>query len=181
MSDLHERDPVPPFGDLVLRGGPNWTAVGFFGMLGGLHLTVAIPSLLEGRYGYVSLIVGSIFVTASLVSYRFRAEVAMLASQRRLRLRTGVGRLVYERSIPFTSVRAVRLTTEPGVRKRTTDSLIELLCHLEDVPCPPTVIPRQQALFMAMAINVPLIKVSEAEAVVTQPSRTDEEVPLRRS
>src|SRR5437870_6850803 len=87
-----ERDPVPPFADLVLRGAPNWTAVWFFAMLGGLHLSVAIPALLEGRWGYVSLIVGTIFVTASAVSYGFRAEVAMLTSQRRLRLRTGVGR-----------------------------------------------------------------------------------------
>jgi hypothetical protein len=181
VSDQRERDPVPPFADLVLRGSPNWTAVGFFGMLGGLHLTVAIPSLLEGRYGYVSLLVGSIFVTASLVSYRFRAEVAMLASQQRLRLRTGVGRLVYERSIPFASVRAVRLTTEPGARRRATDSLIELLCHHEDVACPPTVIPRQQALFLAMAMNVPLIKVSEEERPVPPaPARVEEQAPLRR-
>ena len=149
-----ERDPVPPFADLVLRGAPNWTAVWFFAMLGGLHLSVAIPALLEGRWGYVSLIVGTIFVTASAVSYGFRAEVAMLTSQRRLRLRTGVGRFVYERFIPFKSVRAVRLMTEPGVRARTTQSLIELLCHGEDVPCPPTTIPRQQALFMAMAMDV---------------------------
>jgi len=181
VSDQRERDPVPPFADLVLRGGPNWTAVGFFGLLGGLHLTVAVPSLIEGRYGYVSLIVGSIFITASLVSYRFRAEVAMLASQRRVRLRTGIGRLVYERSIPFGNVRAVRLTTEPGVRARSTESLIELLCHHEDVPCPPTTIPRQQALFLAMAMNVPLIKVSEEErAVPPMPTRVEDEAPLRR-
>src|SRR5215213_6060472 len=104
-----EREPAPAFADLILRTGPNWTAVWFFAMLGGLHLTVAIPALLEGRWGYVSLIVGTIFVTASAVSYRFRSEVAMLTSQRRLRLRTGVGRMVYERFIPFASVRAVRL------------------------------------------------------------------------
>jgi hypothetical protein len=183
-SREHQREhaPVPQFADLVLRGGPNWTAVGFFGMLGGLHLAVAIPSLLEGRWGYVSLIVGSIFATASVVSYRFRAEVAMLPSQRRLRLRTGVGRFVYERFIPFKSVRAVRLMTEPGVRPRTTESILELLCHGEDVPCPPTAIPRQQALFMAMAMDVPLIKVSEADL----PQRSapapakPEEAPLRR-
>jgi len=73
------------------------------------------------------------------------------------------------------------LTTEPGVRKRTTDSLIELLCHLEDVPCPPTVIPRQQALFLAMAMNVPLIKVSEEERPVPpMPTRVEDDAPLRR-
>lgn len=181
VSREREYEPVPPYADLVLRGGPNWTAVGFFGMLGGLHLTVAIPALFEGRWGYVSLIVGMIFVTASLVSYGCRAEVAMLTSQRRLRLRTGFGRFVYERFIPFRSVRAVRVMTEPGVRAKTTESLIELLCRGEDVPCPPTTIPRQQALFMAMAMNVPLIKVSEADAPPpTVPDRI-EPLPLRRS
>src|SRR5215218_7338654 len=88
---------VPPFGDLVLRSGPNWTAVWFFAMLGGVHLSVAIPSLLDGRWGHVSLIVGTIFVTTSIVTHRFRSEIALLTSQRRLRLRTGVGRMVYER------------------------------------------------------------------------------------
>lgn len=173
---------VPAFADLVLRTGPNWTAVGFFGLLGGAHLTVAVPSLLDGRWGHVSLIVGTIFVVASVVSHRFRSELALLTSQRRLRLRTGVGRLVYERSIPFKSVRAVRLMTEPGVRARRTESLIELLCQGEDVPCPPTTIPRQQALFMAMAMDVPLIKVSEGELPSAgSAARAGEEVSLRRS
>jgi hypothetical protein len=176
------RDSVPAFADLVLRTGPNWTAVAFFGMLGGVHLTVAVPSLLDGRWGHVSLIVGTIFVTTSLVAYRFRSEVALLTSQRRLRLRTGVGRFVHERFIPFKSVRAVRLMTEPGVRARRTESFIELLCHGEDVPCPPTTIPRQQALFMAMAMDVPLIKVSEGEPPAPPPAeRSDEPAPLRRT
>ena len=167
--------PVAPFGDLVLRAGPNWTAVWFFAMLGGVHLSVAIPSLLDGRWGHVSLIVGTVFVTTSIVTYRIRSEVALLTSQRRLRLRTGVGRFAYERFIPFKSIRAVRLMTERGLRARRTESLIELLCQGEDVPCPPTTIPRQQALFMAMAIDVPLIKVSEGEPpVLALPDRAKE-------
>ena len=193
MSDSREREPsdadaredrapqVPPFADLVLRGGPNWTAVCFFGMLGGVHLTVAVPSLLDGRWGHVSLIVGTLFVAASVVAHRFRSELALLTSQRRLRLRTGVGWLVYERFIPFKSVRAVRLMTEPGVRARRTETLIELLCQGEDVPCPPTNIPRQQALFMALALDVPLIKVSEGDAPTAPAARAEEEVHLRRS
>ena len=197
MSDSRERqshegrahedgttNPVPAFADLVLRSGPNWTAVWFFAMLGGVHLTIAVPSLLDGRWGHVSLIVGGIFVTTSVLTYRFRSEVAVLTSQRRLRLRTGVGRLVYERFIPFKSVRAVRLMTEPGVRASTTESLIELLCRGEDVPCPPTTIPRQQALFMAMAIDVPLIKVSPDPQEEPRPAAAAErpdEIPLRRA
>ena len=160
-EDAERPAPVPQFGDVVLRTPPNWTAVIFLGMLGGLHLSIALPSLAVGRYGYMSLIIGTIFVIVSLVGYRCRFEVALLNSQRRLRLRTGMGRFCYERFVPFSSVRAVRLMVEPGLTKAQTESLIELLCRGEDIPCPPTKIPRQQALFMAMAMNVPLIKVSE--------------------
>lgn len=182
MTDSREREPdaeaqqapgAPPFGDYVLRTPPNWTAVIFLGMLGGLHLTIAIPSLFEGRYGYVSLILGTIFVTVSIIGYRCRSEVAMLTSQRTLRLRTGMGRFCYERFVPFSSVRAVRVMVEPGLTRHQTESLIELLCRGEDIPCPPTKIPRQQALFMAMAMNVPLIRVWEgAEPEVAAPDRT---------
>ena len=171
MTDSRERDDAgrdndappgaPPYGDLVLRSPPNWTAVIFLGMLGGLHLTIAVPSLLVGRYGYMSLILGTILVTIAVIGYRCRCEIALLSSQRRLRLRTGTRRFCYERFVPFSSVRAVRLTVEPGLRRNQVESLVELLCRGEDIPCPPTTIPRQQALFLAMAMNVPLIKVSE--------------------
>ena len=182
MSESHERKPdaareglghapgdanaeVPRYGDVVLRTPPNWTAVVFLGMLGALHLTIAIPSLLAGRWaGHLSLILGTIFLTIAMIGYRCRSEMALLPSQRRLRLRTGLGRFCYERFVPFSAVRAVRLMVEPGTSRRAGDSLIELLCRGEDIPCPPTRIPRQQALFMAMALNVPLIKVSEEEA-----------------
>jgi hypothetical protein len=171
LTDSRERDDAgrdndappgaPPYGDLVLRSPPNWTAVIFLGMLGGLHLTIAVPSLLVGRYGYMSLILGTILVTIAVIGYRCRCEIALLSSQRRLRLRTGTRRFCYERFVPFSSVRAVRLTVEPGLRRNQVESLVELLCRGEDIPCPPTTIPRQQALFLAMAMNVPLIKVSE--------------------
>lgn len=185
MSDSREREldaqpPVsaaPPFGDVVLRAPPNWTAVIFLGMLGGLHLSIALPSLFAGRYGYLSLIIGAIFLTVAIVGYRCRFELTLLNSQRRLRLRTGVGRLCWERFVPYSSVRGVRLMVEPGLTQHQTESLIELLCNGEDIPCPPTTIPRQQALFMAMAMNVPLIKVSdgthaeERQDIVVQASR----------
>lgn len=174
--DAEEKRPVPRFGDLVLRTPPNWTVVIFLGMLGGLHLSIALPSLWVGRYGYLSLIIGTIFVAVSLVGYRCRFELALLNSQRRLRLRTGMGRLCYERFVPFSSVRAVRLMVEPGLTKDQTESLIELLCRGEDIPCPPTRIPRQQALFMAMALNVPLIKVSDGTAAEEPPPDRTAEV-----
>lgn len=163
MTESREPDPSPPpFADVTLRAPPNWTAVCFAGMLGVVHLSVAIPSLMAGRWAcHVSLIIGTICVAACVVGYHCRFEMAVLPSQRRVRLRTGVGRLCFERFIPFAGVRAVRLMVEQGVRTAHPESTIELLCRGEDVQCPPTRIPRQQALFMAMALNVPLIKVSE--------------------
>ena len=170
-SDPAAQPEVPRFADVVLRTPPNWTAVIFLGLLGALHLSIALPSLLTGRYGYLSLILGSIFLGVAAVGYQCRCEIALLTSQRRVRLRTGMGRFCYERFVPFSSVRAVRLMVEPGVRRPQGESLIELLCRGEDIPCPPTTIPRQQALFMAMAMDVPLIKVSEDAEVPTAAER----------
>jgi hypothetical protein len=181
VDESRDRDPVPAFEDLVLRSPPNWTAVCFAGMLGAAHLAVALPSLALGRWqSHLSLLLGVVFVVAALVGYRFRSEIALMPSRRHVRLRTGVGRLRYERFIPFSGVRAVRLTVEPGLRARSTESLIELLCNGEDVPCPPTTIPRQQALFMAMALNVPLIKVSEDTPAPRQTEPAGEITALRR-
>lgn len=176
-----ERDPAVPFGDLVLRTPPNWTAVAFLAMLGGLHLTIGLPTLCKGRWeGYLSVVFGTLFVFLSFACYHFRSETAFLAAERKVRLRTGVSRFRCERFLPFKVVRAVRLTIESGGRNA--ESMIELLCPGEDVACPPSRIPRQQALFLAMLMGVPLIKVSadESPAPPQQPERLDEQTPLRR-
>src|SRR5688572_25927387 len=82
----------PPFGDLVLRTPPNWTAVGFLGMLGGLHLGISLATVLGGRWeGYLSLIIGTVLVLVAAVAHRCRFELAVLPSQGRIRLRNGVG------------------------------------------------------------------------------------------
>jgi hypothetical protein len=102
---------------VTLRTPPNWTAICFAGMLGVVHLSVAVPSLLAGRWAcHLSLIIGTICVVACLVGYHCRFELAFLTSQRRVRLRTGVGRFCFERFIPFSGVRAVRIMAEHGVR-----------------------------------------------------------------
>lgn len=186
MTESRESDASPPpFADVTLRTPPNWTVVCFAGMLGLVHLSVALPSAFAGRWAcHLSLAIGTICVAACLVGYHCRFEMAVLTSQRRVRLRTGVGRFCFERFIPFSGVRAVRLMVEQGVRAAHTESTIELLCRGEDVLCPPTTIPRQQALFMAMALNVPLIKVSEDTPGPAAPRSTVEEadhLPLRRN
>ena len=181
-----ERDPAPPapqrFADLVLRSGPNWTGVCFLGMLGGLHLSIAIPSLAIGRWaGYISLIIGTVMVVVTLTIYRFRSEIAVLPGDRRVRLRTGLlSRFYFERFVPFGRVRNVRLTIESGGR-RPTDSTLELVCDDEDILCPPSRIPRQQALLLAMMLGVPLVKAMEPDDVPSQEAERFELGAVRRA
>src|SRR5690348_9501686 len=77
------RTPSGAFGDVVLRAPPNWTAVGFFGLLGLLHLSISIPALIGGHWeGYLSLAFGTIFVSVASVSTRLRFELAVRPSDR---------------------------------------------------------------------------------------------------
>lgn len=150
--------------ELTLRGPPNWTAVCFFAGLAGLHLAVALPAFLKGRWeGYLSLVLAAAFIVISGVATRFRSELTILIAERQLRLRQGLRRLYFERLTSFSAVHGVRLTLAgdaggPGQDK------IELLCPRDDIICPPSRIPRQQALYLAMLMDVPLIKVCEGEA-----------------
>lgn len=151
--------------DLVMPYPPNWTAVGFCGILGSLHLTVAAWSLWGGQYeGHVSLILGTIFIASTLFAYRFRYEVGVLRSEGRLRVRTTLLRSILpERSIPFDRVQGVRVFVrdDDGDESASAhgDSQVEIVCDAESIDCPPTTVPRQQALCLAMAMRVQLIKV----------------------
>jgi hypothetical protein len=146
--------------DLILRSGPNWAAVGFLGVLGLLHLTIWMIALLHGRIeGYMSLIFGTVFVLAACGFYLTRGEIAILASERRVRLRTGYRRIRFERSVIFSDVRGVRVTL--GHEPDHVAGLIELVCVDEVIECPPTPVARQEALCLAMTMGVRLIKVSE--------------------
>ena len=151
----------PPAGDVVLRAPPNWTAAGFLALLGTVHLSVSAMSIVKGRWEcYLSLALGALFIVAAAVATRLRYELAFLPARRRVRLRYGLRRRLHlERYIPFSGVRGVRLTSCAG--QNGTESVIELLCPDEDVLCPPTDAPRQEALCLAVLMGVPLIKVSE--------------------
>ena len=150
--------------DLVMPYPPNWTAVGFFGMLGLLHLTVAVWSFLAGQFeAHVSLILGLIFITSTLFAYRFRYEVGILRSERRLRVRPTMLRALLERSIPFARVQGVRVFVHEHDTASHGDSQVEIVCDDESIDCPPTAVPRQQALCLAMAMGVQLIKVCDGD------------------
>ena len=151
--------PAAPPRDLVLHSSPNWTAVIFFAALSFLHLSIAIPAFARHRWeGYLSLFFGLVFLGVALLSYRAKFEIAILPRERRIRLRNGLKRLHLQRFIAFADVHGVRLTLcNPSGRGA---SRIELLCDNEDIECPPTHIPRQEALCLAVLLGVRLIKVS---------------------
>jgi hypothetical protein len=143
--------------DVTLRTPPNWTAVCFFLALGGLHLSIAIPAFYHRRWeGFLSMAFGVMFVCVSLLCWLIKSEISIQRRARRIRLSTGFGRVSIQRFIPFQSVHGVRLMMEG---KSPLSSRIELLCDNEDIECPPTDIPRQEALCLAMTLNVRLIKV----------------------
>ena len=159
VVDLPETNPAP-LPDLILHAPPNWTAVVFFACLAGLHLWNAFSSFAHQRWaGHMSLILGSVFVLVSIIFSQIRYQLSFLPTLRRIRIRTGLGPFRYERIIGFGQVRAVRMTMS-----RAPDypiSRIEVLCDNEDIECPPTIIPREEALCLAIMMGVELIKVSE--------------------
>jgi hypothetical protein len=151
---------LPACTDLKLRTPPNWTAVLFFAALGGVHLSIAVPAFYNHRWeGFLSLALGLVFVFVAVVSRLVHCEYTVVRSQRRIRIRTGYRRISVERSIPFAAVRGVRLTmmgcNAPLACR------VEVLCDNEDLECPPTMVPREEALCLAMTMGVPLIKVMD--------------------
>lgn len=144
--------------DVTLRSPVNWTAVLFFAGLAALHLFMAATAFYRGRWdGYLSFIFGVAFTGVAVACGLIRTELAVLVDQRRLRVRTGSRRVYFERFVPFASIRSVRLTLLNA--RRPQSSTIELVCDHEVVDCPPTNIPREEALCLAMTLGVRLVKV----------------------
>ncbi|HEX8523363.1 MAG TPA: hypothetical protein VF669_14005 [Tepidisphaeraceae bacterium] len=144
--------------DLKLRSPANWTAILFLAALGALHLSMAAHAYLHGRWeGFLSVIFGCVFMLAAVACSLLRTELCVHKDEHEMRLRTGIGSIRYERAIPFARVEAIRLTL---LNKRSaSDSLIEVVCKGEVIECPPTGVPRQEALCLAMLMDVRLIKV----------------------
>jgi hypothetical protein len=123
-----------------------------------------VPAFLHARWeGYVSALLSVAFLTSSIVMFHARSQFVFDAPRRRIRVRSGVGRFHFQRWISFDDVwisfddvHAVRLTMSSSDRPR---SRVEVLCDNEDIECPPNDSPRQEALCLAMLLNVQLIKV----------------------
>jgi hypothetical protein len=145
-----------------LRSPPNWTAVCFFAGLAALHIYIATTAMLNQRWeGFMSWIFGAVFTGVSLVFWRLGTELTVCPADRKLRIRSGFRRLYFERCIPFGKIRDVRLTLYHPRHPR--EAKIELVCEHEVVECPPTNVPREEALCLAMTMGVQLTKIySEA-------------------
>ncbi|CAN5706233.1 hypothetical protein BH09PLA1_BH09PLA1_11490 [soil metagenome] len=142
---------------ITLVSSPNWTAILFLATLGGLHSMIAIPAFAHHRWeGYMSALLATGFLCAACVIYFARSYIVFDAVHRRIRVRSGVGRFHFQRWISFDDVHAVRLTMSSSDRPR---SRVEVLCDNEDIQCPPNNAPRQEALCLAILLNVQLIKV----------------------
>ena len=148
--------------DLVMRYPPNWTAVIFFACMSFLHLINGLGAFWKGRIeGEMSAVLGLAFAIATGIALRLKNELAIRPSAGDLHLRTSLGRIWYQRHISFQSVRSVRLFL--GGKTRLCESRIEILCDDESIECPNTRVPRQEALYLAIAMDVELIKISEGE------------------
>ena len=144
--------------DLTLRSPANWTAILFLAGLGGLHLGMASHAFVHGRWEcFLSVIFGIVFLTAATVCALIRSEVAVFKDDAQILLRTGIRRLRWQRAIPFDHVQSIRLTLMN--RRNVSDSRIEVVCDGEVIECPPTTVPRQEALCLALLMNVRLVKV----------------------
>ena len=183
-----QQDLRQEFPDLTFRTPPNWTAVLFIALLAALHISVAVPAFLAGRWeGYLSAVFASILTVAATVVYHLRSEVFVSARLGCVRARFCAGPIcLTDRRIPFAAVHGVRVTLGP--RASRDDSFVELLCAGHggggDVACPPSDVPREQGLLLAMMLDVPLVKAWEdgVRAPAIQPQREEhQETASRRS
>ena len=146
--------------ELVLHGRPNWPAAVFFACVAALHVYLAIHCFTTSLWeALISTLLGGCFVLVSLMCALARSQIAIRPRERQIHIHGGVGRLAIDRDTPFSAVRGVRVTLWQS--RRGPRSRLEILCHGEEIPCPPTTIPRQQALYLALVMNVPLIKISD--------------------
>ena len=145
--------------DVTLRTPVNWPAVIFFGALGALHLFMAGTAIYHGRWdGYLSGIFGVVFTFVAIVVRVDRDGARRAAPSSAAcacaRARGGSTSSAASRSRRCRSVRLTLLNA-----RRPQSSTIELVCDHEVIECPPTMIPREEALCLAMTLGVRLVKV----------------------
>ena len=146
--------------DLVLHGRPNWLAGAFFCLMAALHIYIAVHALgANTSEAIISSSLAVCFLFVATLCILTRHQISICPIQRAIHIQRRFGGFVFDRDLPFSAVRAVRVTLWQS--RRGPQSRLEILCHGEELPCPPTKIPRQEALYLALVMNVRLIKVSD--------------------
>lgn len=159
--------------DVLLRSPVNWPVVVVAVLLGTLHLAVALYHADRSTWTTgVAAAIGMTFLAVALGVAMTQRDVEISVTRGYIRTRRGFGRFARERAVPFTHVHGVRLTQIDHHGHH--QSQIELLCERGDIPCPTTDMPRQQALLMAMALNVRLIKVWQSSTPILPEERVHE-------
>ncbi len=127
-------------------------------MLSVMHATIAVPAFMYRRWeGGLSAMFCVVFAVVAVACRKFQFEVAILKNVRYVRIRHGIGRFCFEQHVPFGAITDVRLTLLGGTGPE--GSQIELLSRNDDIRYPPSDHPRQEALLLAMTLDVPLVKV----------------------
>jgi hypothetical protein len=154
--------------ELVLHGRPNRPASVFFLGIASLHAFLAFHAFTSDHAsvshveGIVSGLLAICFILVGEMCLLARQQITIRPRQRQIHISRGVGRLAVARDIPFSAVRGVRVTLWQRRHQR---SRLEILCEGDEIACPPTPIPRQQALYLALVMNVRLIKVSDDRTI----------------
>jgi hypothetical protein len=151
--------------ELVLQARRNWPAAAFFACIAALHAYIAVHAF--GTSSWEAMISGILAVCFLLVAgfcALGRMVITICPLQRQIHIDRAFARLASHRQVPFSDVRAIRVTLWQS--RRGQRASLEILCDGEEIPCPPTTIPRQQALYLALVMNVRLIKISD-ERVTT--------------
>jgi hypothetical protein len=119
-----------------------------------VHWGIALGSMRPATH--MSMVFGSLFLAVAVACLLVRRDVLILGGQRRILVRTGIGRLGTERAIAFGSVKLVRVIL---VGRNRAEAAVSLVCREEDLQLPPTSTPRQEGLLLAMTLGVRLEKV----------------------
>ncbi len=158
--------------ELVLHGKPNWPAGIFFAAMAALHAYIALHTFGTSNWeGLISAVLAATFLLVTDLCLLSRHQITISPLDAQIYIRRRFGKFTFNRVLPFTAVRAVRVTLWQSRRrpqsrveprpKSAPKSRVDILCHGEELPLPPTKIPRQQALYLALVMNVSLIKISD--------------------
>jgi hypothetical protein len=165
--------------ELVLQGRPNWPAGIFFAAMAALHAYIALHTFgTSNSEAMISAILAAVFLLVTDLCLFCRHQITISPLDAQIYVRHRFGKFSFDREIPFSAVRAIRVTLwQPrrGPQSRP-KSRVDILCNGEELPCPPTKIPRQEALYLALVMKVRLIKISDDRPA---PSQTTSQTTAR--